>query len=58
MCFRENAHIAILAADSKRSFWGGMDRDEGLAISVRLAMCLVEEGAIRRVVEHPVTCNS
>ena len=43
VCFRENAYIAILAADSKRSVrLGGMDRDEGLSISVRLAMCLVK----------------
>ena len=39
---QEHAPVAILADDSKRSFLGGMDRDEGLPISVRLTMCLAE----------------
>ena len=39
---REHAPVAILAADSKRSVLGGMDRDEELPISVRLAMCSAE----------------
>ena len=39
---REHAPVVILAADSKRSFLGGMDRHEGLPISVRLAMCSAE----------------
>ena len=34
--------VAILAADSKRSFLGDKDRDEGLPISVHLTMCLAE----------------
>ena len=34
VCFRDNTPVAILAADGKRSFC-----DEGLPISVRMAMC-------------------
>ena len=40
MCFRQNAHIAILAEQTV--LFGGIDLDDGLPISVRLAMCLAE----------------
>ena len=41
--FRENAYVAILAADSKRSFWAAWNvMNNNLSFSVRLAMCPVE----------------
>ena len=52
--FRENASVAILAADSKRSFWAAWTVMNNCRSQFGWQSALLKESAIRRVVERQV----
>ena len=56
--FRENSPVAILAADSKRSFWAAWTVMKNCRSQFAWPRAQLKESAIRRVVERPVVYNS
>ena len=56
--FRENSPVAILAADSKRSFWAACTVMKNCRSQFAWPRAQLKESAIRRVVERQVVYNS